>query len=78
MDGGHHTLLNAQHVVDALKEGGKTVSGARGARYLVGLASVLLGINTHDNGQRVILGGGGRENDLPSRQHQRGPWPFLQ
>ncbi len=64
VDGGHETLLNAELVVDALDEGSKTVGGARSAGNVVGLALVVVGVDTHNNGEGIILGGGGEDNLL--------------
>merc|ERR1719163_1491218 len=44
--------------------GGMTVGGARRARHVVGLALVVLGVDTHDNGEGVVLGGGGEDHLL--------------
>ena len=64
VDGGHETLLDLVGVVDGLDHGGEAVGGARSARHVVGLALVVLLVHTHDDGEGVVLGGGGEDNLL--------------
>jgi hypothetical protein len=49
---------------NGIDHGGKSVDCARGARDEVLTSVVLLGVDTHDNSQRVILGRGGVDNLL--------------
>ena len=64
VDGGHEGLLNAELVVDGLDHGGETVGGARGARDEVLGAIVGLVVDADDNGEGVVLGGGGVDDLL--------------
>ena len=64
VDGSHEGLLDDELVVDGLDHGGKSVGGARRAGDEVLGSIVLLGVDTHDNGLGVILGGGGVDNLL--------------
>jgi hypothetical protein len=63
VDGGHEGFVNSKLVVDGLDHRGKSVGGARGARDEVLRSVVLLVVDTHDDHQGVILGGG-RVDDL--------------
>lgn len=58
VDSSHQRLLNYKFIMDGLDHGGKSVSGTGGTRDEVLRTVVGLGVNTHDNGQRVILGRG--------------------
>ena len=64
VNGSHEGLLNAELVVDGLDHGGETVGGARGARDEVLGAIVGLVVDADDNGEGVILGGGGVDDLL--------------
>ena len=63
VNGGHEGFLNSELVVDGLDHRGKTVGGTGGARDEVFRSIVHFLVDTHDNSQGVILGGG-RVDDL--------------
>ena len=63
MDSGHQGLFDDEFIVDGLDHRGQAVRGARSARDEVFLSIILLLVDTHDNGQGVILGRG-RVDDL--------------
>ena len=63
VNGGHEGLLDTEFVVDGLDHGGKTVGGTGRARDEVFGSIVHFLVDTHDDGQGVILGGG-RVDDL--------------
>merc|ERR1719223_1853862 len=64
VDGGHEGLLNSELVVDGLNHGGKTVGGTRSTGDVIGLAGVLVLVNSNDASQGVILGRGGVDDLL--------------
>jgi hypothetical protein len=64
MNGGHEGLSDFELVVDALDHRGKSVGGAGCARDEVIGTIVLALVDTHDNGQGVILSGGGVDDLL--------------
>ena len=56
VDGGHEGFLNFEFIVDSLDHGCKTVGGTGRTRDEVLTSIVLFCVDTHDNGQGVILG----------------------
>mmetsp|Transcript_41165 Transcript_41165/g.129305 ORF Transcript_41165/g.129305 Transcript_41165/m.129305 type:complete len:235 (-) Transcript_41165:4-708(-) len=64
MDGGHKAFLDSPLVVDTLHKGRKAVGGAGGAGDEVGLALVVIGVDSHDNSEGVVLGWSRKHNLL--------------
>jgi hypothetical protein len=63
VDGGHEGLRDDELIVDGLDHRGESVGGAGRARDEVLGSVILLGVDAHDDGLGVILGGG-RVDDL--------------
>ena len=61
--------MGVELVVDGLDHGREAVGGAGRARDKVLAAAVLVGVDAHDDGPGVVLGGG------PHRRCTRRGWP---
>merc|ERR1719387_1325954 len=64
MDGRHETLLDAELFVDDLDQGREAIGSARGTRNDVHGGLVVLLVDTDDDGRRLGILRGCRNNDL--------------
>merc|ERR1719231_857256 len=67
VDSGHKSFLDVELIVDGLYHGGKTVGGTRGTGDKLHVGSVLVLVNTHNNGWGVVLGRGREDDFLDTR-----------
>ena len=64
VDGTHEGLLDAEGVVDDLGHGGQAVGGAGGVGDHIHIRCIVRVVDTHDEGGRDVIFGGGGNDDL--------------